>query len=145
MNRFKENVTSPDFWLRVIYTLLFVLAWKIVELLLVVILVLQLGFRLFTGEPHARLAGFGNSLAQFAWQMGRYVTGAGEEKPWPFMEWPAADAQWQYKSEVDSPVNAPQSPVNTPAPVVEPEPPIVQPDPDLADDQDPATDERPTP
>lgn len=145
MNRFKENVTSPDFWLRVVYTLLFVLAWKVVELLLAVILIVQLGFRLFTGEPHARLAGFGNSLAQFAWQLGRYVTGAAEEKPWPFMEWPAADAQWQYKVDVDVLASTAQSPVNPVAPTVEPEPPIVQPDPDLDDESDSVTPDRPIP
>lgn len=95
MNRFKDNVTDPDFWLRLLYTLLFALAWQVVELLLGVILVLQIGFRLFTGQPHGDLAGLGNSLAQYAWQIGRYVSGASEVKPWPFDEWPAADAQWQ--------------------------------------------------
>lgn len=151
MNSFKHNILSADFWLRVVYTLLFALAWQVIELLLSVILVLQLGFRLFTGEPHARLAGFGNSLAQYAWQIGRYVTGAGDEKPWPFMEWPAADAQWQYKAvevPLSSAADAGAAVAGTPASTVdvEPEPPILQP----ADDLDePGTgtpaDDRPAP
>ena len=81
MNRFTDNLTDPDFWLRLVYTLLFALAWQVVELLLAVILVLQIGFRLFSGRANPELAGFGNSLSQYAWQMGRYVTGASEVKP----------------------------------------------------------------
>ncbi|PRB82122.1 DUF4389 domain-containing protein [Pseudomonas sp. MYb185] len=120
MNAFKDNITSADFWLRLVYTLLFALAWQVVEFLLAVILVLQIGFRLFTGQPHARLAGLGNSLSQYAWQMGRYVTGASEVKPWPFIEWPAEDAEWQPKP-AEGPVTV--DPHTTPVPPVTPVPP----------------------
>ncbi|MGH1449444.1 MAG: DUF4389 domain-containing protein [Pseudomonadaceae bacterium] len=95
MDAFKRTVTSPDYWLRVIYTLLLALAWQVTELLLIVVTLLQLGFKLFTGEPRAGLTGLGNSLAQYAWQIGRYVTLASEQKPWPFMEWPDGATQWQ--------------------------------------------------
>ena len=139
MNAFKENITSADFWLRLIYTLLFALAWQVVEVLLAAILVFQIVFRLFTGEPNAQLAGFGNSLSQYAWQMGRYVTGAAEEKPWPFMEWPDEDAQWQPRPAqepvvVDPAEAAPVPPVtpvvpdtHTPAADVPAEPAVVEP------------------
>lgn len=95
MDAFKRTVTSADFWLRVIYTLLLALAWQVTELLLIAVTLLQLAFRLFTGEPKARLTGFGNSLSQYAWQIGRYVTFASEQKPWPFMEWPDPEARWE--------------------------------------------------
>ncbi|MFA5679140.1 MAG: DUF4389 domain-containing protein [Pseudomonas sp.] len=154
MNTFKDNITDPDFWLRLLYTLLFALAWQVIELLLAVILVLQIVFRLFSGKPHADLAGLGNSLSQYAWQIGRYVTGASEVKPWPFLEWPAADAEWQPRPASDpvtvdpqtstpaaaappvSPV-APVPPAGTPRaeadipaetlPIVEPDAPVVDP------------------
>lgn len=127
MSTFKENITDPDFWLRLLYTILFALAWQVVELLLAVILVLQIGFRLFTGQPHAGLAGLGNSLSQYAWQMGRYVSGASDLKPWPFLEWPEADAEWQ-----PSPPMEPVASNGASTDPVEPEPPIVQP---LVDEQ----------
>ena len=120
MNAFKENITSADFWLRLVYTLLFALAWQVVEILLAAILVLQIVLRLFTGEPNAQLAGFGNSLSQYAWQMGRYVSGAAEEKPWPFMEWPDEHAEWQPRP-AQEPVTvdpAHAAPVPPAAPVV---------------------------
>lgn len=120
MNAFKENITSADFWLRLVYTLLFALAWQVVEILLAAILVLQLVIRLFTGEPNAQLAGFGNSLSQYVWQMGRYVSGAAEEKPWPFMEWPAEDAQWQPRPAAGPVIVDPVSASAPVAPVVSP-------------------------
>ncbi|WP_373185573.1 DUF4389 domain-containing protein [Halopseudomonas sp.] len=95
MDAFKRTVLSPDFWLRVVYTLLLALAWQITELLLIAVTLLQLAFKLFTGEAKSRLTGFGNSLSQYAWQIGRFVTFASEQKPWPFMEWPDARAEWQ--------------------------------------------------
>ncbi len=118
----------------------------IVEILLCVILVVQLGFRLLTGEPHGRLAGFGNSLAQYVWQLGRYVTGAAEAKPWPFMEWPAADAQWQYQDAKVSVGSAADAVATTPVSAAEHEPPVLQPATDLDEPEaDRAADDRPTP
>lgn len=155
MNRFTDNLTDPDFWLRLIYTLLFALAWQVVELLLAVILVLQIGFRLFSGKPSVELAGFGNSLSQYAWQMGRYVTGASEVKPWPFLEWPAADAEWQLRPPAGpvavEPV-APATAAQTAAPtqagpvteVVQPEPPLVHPLPE-EEQGEPGAEDRPAP
>src|SRR5690606_3849983 len=153
MNRFTDNLTDPDFWLRLIYTLLFALAWQVVELLLAVILVLQIGFRLFSGKPSVELAGFGNSLSQYAWQMGRYVTGASEVKPWPFLARQAAGAKWKPRPpagpvtvEPVAPAAAPQTAAPTQADpvgeVVQPEPPLVHPLPE--DEQDePGAEDRP--
>ncbi|MEH6388657.1 DUF4389 domain-containing protein [Pseudomonas profundi] len=94
MKHAKTAVTSADFWLRLLYILLFALAWQITELLLVVVVALQIGSQLLNGAHEPRLTGFGNSLSQYAWQIGRYATGATEQKPWPFMEWPDPQAQW---------------------------------------------------
>ncbi|QIB52014.1 DUF4389 domain-containing protein [Pseudomonas sp. OIL-1] len=94
MKHAKTAITSADFWLRLLYILLFALAWQITELLLVVVVALQIGSQLLNGAHEPRLTGFGNSLSQYAWQIGRYATGATEQKPWPFMEWPDPQAQW---------------------------------------------------
>lgn len=147
MNTFKDNVTDPDFWLRLLYTLLFALAWQVVELLLAVILVAQILFRLFSGQPHAQLAGFGNSLSQYAWQMGRYVSGASDTKPWPFNDWPAADAEWQPQAPrgpvtVD-PQDSAGATVPAATPATQPEPPIVQPLADEPGDERPGEEPKP--
>lgn len=88
MSRFVENVRSPDFWLRLFYTLLFAVAWQVGEVLILVVAILQLGYRSSTGAAEPRLTEFGASLSAYAAQIGRYVTQASDQKPWPFMEWP---------------------------------------------------------
>lgn len=91
----KTGLASVDFWLRLLYILLFALAWQVTELFLIAVAVLQIACRALNGEADSRLAGFGNSLSQYAWQIGRFVTGVTDQKPWPFMEWPRADARWE--------------------------------------------------
>lgn len=93
MNALKQSLGSADFWLRLLYTLLLALAWQLTELLLIAVVILQIGYRLFTARADARLADFGSSLSAYAAQIGCYVTGASEQKPWPFMEWPAGSVQ----------------------------------------------------
>ncbi len=91
----KAGIASVDFWLRLLFILLFALAWQVTELFLIAVAVLQLACRALNGDADPRLAGFGNSLSQYAWQIGRFATGATDQKPWPFMEWPRADAHWE--------------------------------------------------
>lgn len=88
MSKLNQSMGSADFWLRMLYTLLLALAWQVTELLLIVVVILQIGFRVVTAKADPRLAEFGGSLSAYAAQIGRYVTGASEQKPWPFMEWP---------------------------------------------------------
>lgn len=99
MSKLKQSIGSADFWLRLVYTLLLALAWQITELLLVAIVLLQIGYRAFTGQADARLADFGRRLSAYAAQIGCYVTGATEQKPWPFMEWPASQLTAPAKAE----------------------------------------------
>lgn len=95
MNHAKTAITSADFWLRLLYVLLFALAWQVTELLLIVVTLLQIGSQLLNGAYESRLTGFGNSLSQYAWQIGRFATGVTDQKPWPFMEWPDPKAEWK--------------------------------------------------
>lgn len=78
--------------LRVIWMLLFTLVWQLAELLLGVVVLVQLGYRLFYGAPSASLLGFGDSLCQYLAQIGRFGTFNSDEKPWPFADWPAPRA-----------------------------------------------------
>lgn len=113
MNSFKQSITSADFWLRLFYVILLALAWQVAELLLMLIAIVQVGFQLFTGAPNATLSGYGNSLSQYVWQIGRFLSCASEQKPWPFLEWPAADAEWQ-RRQVVPPTETPESPDQPP-------------------------------
>ena len=94
MNAFLNNLCSADFWLRLLYVVFFALAWQVAEVALAVLVLIQIAYRLFRGEPDADCARWGRSLSQYVWQSGHYLTGASEQKPWPFSEWPDGDAQW---------------------------------------------------
>jgi len=90
MSALKNSLCSADFWLRLLYTVLFMLAWQVVEILLALVVVIQIMARLFTGSANDDALRWGDSLSVYACQIGRYVTMASEQKPWPFIEWPAS-------------------------------------------------------
>lgn len=75
--------------LRAVWMLLFAIAWQVAEILLLVVVLFQLGYRLIYGAPSAALLGFGDSLSQYLAQIGRFETFNTEHKPWPFAPWPA--------------------------------------------------------
>lgn len=76
--------------LRIVWMLLFAIGWQVGEILLLMVVLFQLGYRLIYGAPSAVLLGFGDSLSQFMAQIGRFVTFNTDEKPWPFAPWPSA-------------------------------------------------------
>ncbi|GAA6130177.1 DUF4389 domain-containing protein [Halopseudomonas sabulinigri] len=93
MSALKTSLCSADFWLRLLYTFLFMLAWQVVEILLALLVVIQILARLFTGSANQDAVVWGEGLSVYACQIGRYVTMASEQKPWPFIEWPQPAAQ----------------------------------------------------
>jgi hypothetical protein len=74
--------------LRVVWMLLFAAGWQVAEILLLVVVLFQLGYRLIYGAPSAALLGFGDSLSQYLAQIGRFETFNTDHKPWPFASWP---------------------------------------------------------
>nr|WP_298138016.1 DUF4389 domain-containing protein [uncultured Pseudomonas sp.] len=78
--------------LRILWMVVFLVAWQLAELLLGAVVLLQLGYRLFYGAPNGGLLEFGDSLSQYLAQIGRFGTFNTEEKPWPFTDWPVAQA-----------------------------------------------------
>ena len=87
-----DNLQRESIALRIIWMLLFTLAWQVAEVLLGFVVLLQLGYRLFYGAPNAGLLGFGDSLTQYLAQIGRFGTFNTDEKPWPFADWPTPRA-----------------------------------------------------
>lgn len=90
MSEFKANVTSDAFWLKTLYIVGFFLVYRVIDLLLLLMAVVQWCFTLFGGKPHAELAEFGASLGVYVQQIIHYLTGSSDEKPFPFQDWPIA-------------------------------------------------------
>jgi hypothetical protein len=86
---FKTNVTSDAFWLRTIYTVIFIVVIRLLDLVLLLSTLVQWVSRLLTGHPHKELGGFCQALGIYYQQVVHYLTGCSDEKPFPFREWPS--------------------------------------------------------
>jgi len=88
----KERLKDESFWLRLPFMLLFFFAWRLAEFVLLGVIFVQVIFRLFKGEPQEQLLQFGSQLTRFSYQTFRYLTFNSETKPFPFADWPEAEA-----------------------------------------------------
>ncbi|SFB82325.1 protein of unknown function [Marinospirillum celere] len=87
----KERIRDESFWLRLPFMLLFFLAWKLNELILLGVVLVQVVLRLFTGRPQPQLLALGSQLTRYGYQIFRYLTFNSEAKPFPFAEWPTSE------------------------------------------------------
>lgn len=76
-------------WIRGAWMIGFIAAAAIAQTILNVIAIIQFLWLLIAGEPNARLAAFGKSLAAWAAETIRFLTMASDDKPFPCRDWPA--------------------------------------------------------
>lgn len=88
----KQGLATEVFWLRIIFMLLFLLAYQVAEILLGLSILLQVIFVAITGEKNLFLQQAGAGLSRYAYQVYRYMTYNSEEKPFPFASWPEGEA-----------------------------------------------------
>ena len=84
-----EHWKSREIWVRLAFTLIMAvllgLAWAVGA----VVVVLQFGWVLFTGEPKRELTRTGAQLAAYTAEIIEYMTFNREDRPFPFdREWP---------------------------------------------------------
>jgi hypothetical protein len=84
-----QHLTDRSTWLRGLFMVVFALVWQVAELVLLLVAVIQFGFRLFTGSANAELASFGQDLATYLYQIVLFLTFRSEDKPFPFSSWPS--------------------------------------------------------
>lgn len=93
MSDLKDSVTSDAFWLKTLYLIGFFVVYRVLDLVVLLIGAVQWVFRLLTGEVNPALAEFGDSLGQYIGQIIHYLSGASEDKPYPFRDWPDSKAK----------------------------------------------------
>ncbi len=86
-----QRLKDESFWLRLPFMLLFFIAWKLTELVLFGVILVQLCVRLLTGSPQPELLKLGAQLTRYGYQIYRYLTFNSEYKPFPFSDWPQTD------------------------------------------------------
>ena len=88
----KENIKSESFWLRSLFMVLFLLVYRIVDLIVLLVAICQWFYVLITGDANQSLVQFAASLARYAAQIVDYLGHNSDEKPFPFSDWPEAEA-----------------------------------------------------
>jgi hypothetical protein len=88
----KSNLGSRKTWLRGLYMVLFAVIYSVTEVVIGAVVILQFLFTLVTGQTNARLLQFGRSLSRYVYQIMLFFTFNSEDLPFPFNEWPSADA-----------------------------------------------------
>jgi len=84
----EDKPTASDVWMRGLFMLLLVIGFAIGQWLLNVLAIVQFLWLLFAREPNLMLASFGNSLLIWLAEVGRFLTCASDEKPFPWRPWP---------------------------------------------------------
>jgi len=85
---FKDRLKDENYWLRLPFMLLFFVAWKLTEFIIIGVILVQVVFRLVTGKPQEQLLSLGSQLTLYAYQIFRYLTFNSDNKPFPFADWP---------------------------------------------------------
>jgi Domain of unknown function (DUF4389) len=83
-----DKPTTRDVWMRGLFMLLFMIGFAIGQSLLNIVAIVQFIWLLFAREPNRSLAHFGNSLAMWIAEIGRFLTCATDDKPFPWAPWP---------------------------------------------------------
>jgi len=84
----KQNLQDKSIWMRILYMLLFVLAYTAAEFVLGVVVLVQIIITLFTGSNNENLKNFGKQISLYVYDILCFLTFNTEEMPFPFTTWP---------------------------------------------------------
>lgn len=89
----KNNLKSESQWIRAIFMVLFFVIFQLTVSLVALVAVAQFIFAIFTGNDNSNLARFGRSMTSFIYQILQFLTYNNNAKPFPFADWPDAEAE----------------------------------------------------
>ena len=84
----KQNLQDKNIWMRILYMLLFVLAYTAAEFVLGVVVLVQIIITLFKGSNNENLKNFGKQISLYVYDVFCFLTFNTEEMPFPFTTWP---------------------------------------------------------
>ncbi|HEY9079852.1 DUF4389 domain-containing protein [Magnetovibrio sp.] len=83
----RDNLTDKSTWMRLIYIVLFAIAFNIAEILIAMITVVQFFTVLFTKAPNARLQTLGGDLGGYIRDVTAFLTFQTDHMPYPVSDW----------------------------------------------------------
>ena len=84
----RENLIDEGIWMRGVFMILFLIAYNIVEFLILLVALFQFVAVLFTGRVNETVLRLGNNLSLFALETFQYLTFNSNLRPFPFSPWP---------------------------------------------------------
>lgn len=88
MSDMKQSIKSDAFWLRTLFIIAFSVVYRVLDVVVLFLVVIQWGFTLITGQVNPALDQFSAGLSCYIAQIVRYISGNTETKPFPFTDWP---------------------------------------------------------
>lgn len=92
LEQIRGNIRRGEIWIRGFHMLLFAVIYSVVEVVLAAVVVFQFGFVLLSAQRNPALLKFGESLSRFIYEIVLFLTFNTEHKPFPFGDWPTANA-----------------------------------------------------
>jgi hypothetical protein len=83
-----SNALSSAFWMKTLYVLGFYFLYKILQILVSILVVVQWLSCLIYSERNQRITEFSGSLSQYIFTILRYITYVSDQKPYPLSDWP---------------------------------------------------------
>ena len=83
-----KNLKSEATWRRLVYMIVFIIAFQVVEAVLTAVVVVQFLAKLFSRKPIERASVLGQNLASYVYQIVLFLTFRSDDTPWPFAPWP---------------------------------------------------------
>ena len=89
----KQNLTSTNQWLRLIYMVLFAVLLEIAGFVMLAVVIAQFLFAIVSGNANDNLRRLGDQIASYIYQTLQFLIYNTEEKPFPFAEWPESEEE----------------------------------------------------
>jgi hypothetical protein len=86
----EDRPSMSAIWIRGLFMFLFMIGFAIGQGLLNLLAVVQFVWLLVAREPNQLLARFGNTLSIWLAEIGRFLSCATDDKPFPWRPWPEA-------------------------------------------------------
>ncbi len=84
----KEHLTDESQWLRLLYMVLFVIIFQLVEAVISIVVVIQFLWVIISGSRNENLLSLGSKLTAYARDILAFLTYCSSTKPFPFADWP---------------------------------------------------------
>lgn len=86
-DQINDNLKKLETWKRIVFMLIYALIDSLVKLLIWLVVLLQVGSVLLTGQVNANILNFGRSLSTYHFHILLFLTFNTEQLPFPFSDW----------------------------------------------------------